>query len=228
MLVPCSFLTLFVVRGIRRDWNETIEQLFGRLLPRRADMPIALGFVLAAVALRLLLGRCFGLSPEPRNAGVMLDLLVLAPIDEELIFRGMFLGILLARFPRHPGAAVIWSAAIFLGLHGYAGDDVPAVAGVFSLGLLCGSAYVATRCVPVCIACHALYNTLTWWADTPRIMTLSSVLWGLGGFLLGATAIAWALHFFIKRKRCGSGAVNGIQSIESSPNETPSPAELGG
>lgn len=179
----------------------TGERLIGRWLPERGDLPIAIAFILATFVLRLLIGRCFGLTPAPKQLAMVADLSVWAPLSEELICRGLFLGILLAHLPRQPWAAVIWSAAIFLGFHSYAGDDVPAVVSVFTLGLLCGSAYATTRCVPLCIACHALYNSLTWWVDAPRIMTLSAVLWGLGLFVFGAAIIGWLLKIFITRQR---------------------------
>ncbi len=233
VILPFSFLTIFVLIGSRRGFHETVEQLFGRWLPTRADLSIGAAFIMATVALRLLAGRCFGISAERREFQAVVDLVAVAPVDEELIFRGLFLGILLVRLPRHPWVAVFWSAAIFLGLHSYAGDDVPAIAGVFSLGLLCGSAYATTRCVPLCIVCHSVYNGLTWWTDSPRIMTLSAVLQGLGFFVFGGAAIAWLLRLYIRKKRCGgtaqqNGAGNRSQPVEPPPSQTPWLAGSGG
>src|SRR5882762_3345516 len=155
LILPFSFLALFIVVGLAHgQLAGTVRHVVGRWLPTRADLPIGVGFVLATLLLRRLLSRCFSVTPEPKQCAVVADLAVLAPLNEELIFRGIFLRILLARLPRARWIAVVWSAAIFLGSHLIAGSDVPAVAGVFSLGLLCGGAYAATRCVPLCVACH--------------------------------------------------------------------------
>jgi membrane protease YdiL (CAAX protease family) len=226
LILPFSFLILLGLTAGSRGFGGTIEQIVGRWWPEGTDLSISVAFILAAVTLRVLLNWCFDFSGESRNPAVVADLAVLAPLNEELIFRGLFLGILLAYLPHRPRVAVIWSAAIFLGFHSYAGDNVPAIAGVFSLGLLCGSAFAITWCVPLCIACHALYNILGWWTDSSRIMTPSSIRWGLGFFVFGITVMAWLLQFFIKRQQWRtnaqpSGAANGSQPIEASPTQTP-------
>jgi membrane protease YdiL (CAAX protease family) len=201
-ILPLSFAALFILTRIAGgNLPGTAEHLIGRWLPERSDLPVAMAFILATLLLRVLLGRCFGLTPAPKQLAVVADLSVLAPLSEELICRGLFLGILLARLPRRPLGAVVWSAVIFLDLHSYAGSDVPAVAAVFSLGLLCGATYATTRCVPLCVACHALFNTLGWWTDTPRFMDRPDVWWGLAFFVSGVALIGWLLKLFIKRRR---------------------------
>jgi membrane protease YdiL (CAAX protease family) len=204
------------MRMARGHLTGTGEHLIGRWLPKRGDLPVAIAFILATLVLRMLLGRCFGLTPAPKQLAVVADLSVLAPLSEELICRGLFLGILLARLPRQPAGAVVWSAAIFLGLHSFAGDDVPAVTAVLTLGLLCGATYATTRCIPLCVACHALFNTVGWWTDVPRIMTLSAVLWGLGLFVFGAGIIGWLLRVFINKNRFGRAAQH-----DAAPNGGP-------
>jgi membrane protease YdiL (CAAX protease family) len=217
LILPFSFLASFIFLGMARGrLPGAVEDLVGRWLPRRADRPIVVAFILAAFLLRVLLSYCFGITPQSKQFAMVADLAALAPLNEELIFRGFFLGILLARLPSKPSVAVIWSAAIFLGFHGYAGDDVPAVACVLSLGLLCASAYAITQCVPLCIACHALFNILGWWTDAPRPMDLSDILWGLALFIFGATVIGLVLRLFIQRKRCG-GFANQITAANGQP-----------
>lgn len=213
LILPFSFLALFIIVGIARgQLAGTVKHLIGRWLPRRADLPIAVAFVMAALLVRVLLSRCFGLTPQPRQLPVVADLAALAPVNEELIFRGLFLGILLAWLPRARWVAVAWSAAIFLGFHSIAGGDVPEVALVFSFGLLSGAAYVATRCVPLCVACHVLFNVLTWCTDRPRDMDLPDVLLGLAFFVSGFAVIGWLLRVFIRRRRSAAAPNQRLQA----------------
>jgi membrane protease YdiL (CAAX protease family) len=232
-ILPFSFAGLFIFMRARGHLPGSVEHLVGRWLPERSDLPVAIAFILATLVLRVLVGRCFGLTPYPKQLAVIAELSVWAPLSEELICRGLFLGILLARLPGQPLAAVVWSAAIFLGLHSYAGSNVPAVAAVLSLGLLCGATYATTRCVPLCIVCHALFNTLGWWTDVPRAMSLTEVLWGAVLFVCGAAVIGWLLKVFIKRQRYTStaqrsGGANGSLPVDAEPNRTPSAAGSGG
>src|ERR1041385_1507340 len=163
LILPFSFLALFILVFVARGQSPGIsEHLIGRWLPRRADWPIGCGFIVGAGVLRLLLRWCFEVTPESKQLAVVADRAVFAPFNEELIFRGLFLGILLARLPRARPVAIGWSAAIFLSFHSIPGVDVPAILGILSLGLLCGAAYATTRCVPLCIVCHALFNVLQW------------------------------------------------------------------
>ena len=215
-ILPFSFAVLFVLTRIGRGHLPgTVEHLIGRWLPERSDLPIAMAFILATLVLRVLVGRCFGVTPAPKQLTVVADLSVLAPLSEELICRGLFLGILLAQLPRHQLGAVIWSAVIFLGLHSYAGSNVPAVAGVLSLGLLCGATYAITRCVPLCVACHALFNTLGWWTDARRIMDLPAIMWGLGIFVSGVAVTGWSLKLFVRRQRCAGATQQTVMCANS-------------
>lgn len=200
-----SFVALFIVASMARGQSPRLvaEHLVGRWLPQRADWPIAVVFIMAAIFLRVLCDRCFLGVAAPRRLSVAADLVALAPLSEELICRGLFLGILLVRLPRKPWVAVVWSAAIFLGLHSYRGSNVPAVTGVFSLGLLCGAAYATTRCVTLCIVCHALFNAIQWWTAATALpigLTLPELLWRSAFFICGAAGIGWLLRLFIRRK----------------------------
>lgn len=202
-ILPLSFVTFFVLLRMAHGRAEgTVEQVVGRWLPRRSDLPVAVAFLVCAAILRALMDRCFGIVAAPRKFAVITELAVLAPVSEELVCRGIFLGILLARLPRQPSMAVMWSAAIFLGLHhSIPGVDVVGVAGVFLLGLLCGAAYATTRCVPLCVGCHMIFNGLQWWTATGsyRVLGVLDIFMGLLFFLVGALVTAWLLRVFIRR-----------------------------
>lgn len=84
---------------------------------------------------------------------------VIAPVTEEIVFRGLILRGLLGRW--RPVAAVLFSSALFALVH-----FNPAQAPVaLLLGLLTGWLYVLTRSLGLCILAHALNNAasyLTW------------------------------------------------------------------
>lgn len=78
---------------------------------------------------------------------------LLAPVIEEMLFRGVFLRSFLAQYPR--GMAIGASALIF----GVAHLNVYQFAIAFVLGLIAGWLYERSRSLIPCIALHALYNT---------------------------------------------------------------------
>ncbi len=82
---------------------------------------------------------------------------LLAPMAEELYFRGLIHRWFWARFTDNPWLRVLLSSAIFaLGHY----DSVGVVASSFFLGLLCALAYERTRSLWVSIAIHAINNSL--------------------------------------------------------------------
>lgn len=82
---------------------------------------------------------------------------ILAPMAEELYFRGLIHRWFWARLPGSPALRVVLSSVIFaLGHY----DSVGVVASTFFLGLLCALAYERTRSLWVTIIIHAVNNTL--------------------------------------------------------------------
>lgn len=86
---------------------------------------------------------------------------VIAPLTEELVFRGLILRGLLGRW--RPAAAITASALLFAATH-----LNPAQAPVaMLLGLLLGWIYARTRSLGLCVVGHALNNASTYVADFP-------------------------------------------------------------
>ncbi len=82
---------------------------------------------------------------------------VLAPMAEELYFRGLLHRWFWARFPAQPWLRITLSAALF-GLGHF--DSVGVVASSFFLGALCAWVYERTRSLWLSIAVHAVNNSL--------------------------------------------------------------------
>lgn len=85
----------------------------------------------------------------------MISAVILAPLGEELIFRGLLFNGLKNRLGLH--AAAVISAVIFGSVHFYGVQDMISV-GFF--GLLMAYLYHHTRSLWPCILCHALVNFL--------------------------------------------------------------------
>ncbi|HYY05136.1 MAG TPA: CPBP family intramembrane glutamic endopeptidase, partial [Candidatus Limnocylindria bacterium] len=83
----------------------------------------------------------------------LVDTVVLAPVFEELVFRGLLFGTLRRRLG--PAAAALVSAAVFALAHGY---GVIGFAAVFWSGLLWAWAYERTGSLAPSIAAHAVDN----------------------------------------------------------------------
>lgn len=78
---------------------------------------------------------------------------LVAPIVEEMLFRGVILRSFLQQYPS--GVAIVHSAAVF----GLAHLNVYQFVGAFLTGLLLGKLYERTRSLLPCILVHGFYNT---------------------------------------------------------------------
>jgi membrane protease YdiL (CAAX protease family) len=83
----------------------------------------------------------------------VLDSCVLAPVLEELLFRGLLYGTFRLRFG--PGSATLLSAGLFAGAHGY---GVVGFASVLMSGVLWAVAYERTRSLLPGVLAHAVNN----------------------------------------------------------------------
>jgi hypothetical protein len=89
---------------------------------------------------------------------VMFVLVVVAPLSEELLFRG----VLLSRLSRglSPTNAVVVSAALFAGIHLIDPDAAFVVPGLFVIGLVLGYQALRTGRIGLSIMTHAGVNLL--------------------------------------------------------------------
>jgi membrane protease YdiL (CAAX protease family) len=89
---------------------------------------------------------------------VLLILVVVAPVSEELLFRG----VLLSRLARamHPYSAIAVSAALFAGIHLIDPDAAFVVPGLFVIGLVLGYQALRTGRIGLPIMTHAGVNLL--------------------------------------------------------------------
>ena len=131
--------------------------------------PAVLPAVAAAAFLARLLLQGLGMDAEPqevlqlmidRGAGPLRFYLIalgvcIAPIAEEILFRGLMLPVL----ARHIGVAggLVASAAVFAALH----MNAAAAAPLFVLGLAFGLAYLYTGSLTVSIVLHAVFNAVS-------------------------------------------------------------------
>ncbi|MBI3980182.1 MAG: CPBP family intramembrane metalloprotease, partial [Chloroflexi bacterium] len=157
---------LFAVRRRRASWGEL--GLRPGNLPR--DLVAAwavLGFGIVVQVVYVAGMRAMGLerllppsvippfAREPGAAAVLFVLAVgLAPLAEELFFRGFVFPVVARRFGIMAGG--IASAALFAAAHGQVGTFVP----IFVLGLALAALYVFARSLWPSIAVHGAYNLL--------------------------------------------------------------------
>ncbi|MFK7743081.1 MAG: lysostaphin resistance A-like protein [Planctomycetota bacterium] len=89
--------------------------------------------------------------PDESMTGMLVLSVVVAPLVEELLFRGLLLTGLMHTV--RPTYAVIWSALLFAVVH-------PEVSWppVFLLGIICAMLVQRTRLVPAAMCAHAAYN----------------------------------------------------------------------
>jgi membrane protease YdiL (CAAX protease family) len=131
-----------------------------------------------------------------------LSLVVIAPLTEELIFRGLILRGLLAR--TSPWRAIVISALLFALIHVNPWQFPTA----FVAGLVLGWAYFRTGSLTLCMAGHALHNSIALLAtglpfvirgfnSTPPAGTVDFQPWwfNLTGVALVLVGTAWFLRW---------------------------------
>ena len=117
--------------------------------------------------------------------GALLTTCLLAPVLEEMLFRGVILRAFLQRYPR--GVAIVHSAAIF----GLAHLNLYQFIGGLTMGLLAGWLYERTRSLWPCIALHAGYNsTLAWLVLHSPAGAEAEIGHGAAGIALSCTLLA--------------------------------------
>ena len=103
-------------------------------------------------------GAFFGFDTAWRVIGICLAALVVAPIAEEIIYRGYVLQSLLARFSSPPAA--ILSALIFASIHIGVGPGM--VVYLFLGGLIPAYLYIKFRSIYPCVLMHFLNNIVAY------------------------------------------------------------------
>ncbi len=152
--------------NLRRDFGFGVSGHDAGWLPLGALLQLAVSFALVPIAL------VADLDDAPQEAVRQLEeagglplvvlalgVVVLAPLAEELLFRGLLLRALLRRTT--PGWAVGWSAAAFAFVHLLDPDAAPLVPGLMALGVVAGIQAVRTGSLSRPILLHAGFNLLT-------------------------------------------------------------------
>jgi membrane protease YdiL (CAAX protease family) len=86
---------------------------------------------------------------------------ITAPINEEIVFRGVFLAAILPFFSRWPFGAVLLTSMMFVSCHDLTYSVWQVWVALTAQSLIYGFCYIWTGCVPLCILCHWLWNTLS-------------------------------------------------------------------
>lgn len=122
--------------------------------------------------------------------GTILVLLVVAPITEEILCRGIFLRGMLNRLP--PWTAIVLSAAFFAIMHLNPWQAVSA----FVIGLVLGWVYMRTRSLALCMFVHALNNAVALYfmsmlGEGVELFPVNTWWLNIAGVALLAAGAAW-------------------------------------
>ncbi|WP_412024386.1 CPBP family intramembrane glutamic endopeptidase [Burkholderia cepacia] len=199
------------------SWRATIGRFFVPVLL------ITPGLLVAVSVLEVGVGQFFpwgGSKYDARevyiNGGLGLILLtcVIAPLLEEMLFRGVMLRSFLRQYP--PGTAIAHSAAVF----GLAHLNVYQFVLAFGLGLLIGKLYETTRSLLPGIFVHACYNTAVVIValTTPFELSRQSLLeiwpasWWLGALAMGGAGV-WLLVKSVDALRMAQASIAGSNEL---------------
>ena len=140
-------------------------RVFG--LDRSPDWPLVFGALAALLWFDGALSRTFeqwvrsdptgGLSSMDEGLTglvfVVISACLLAPLSEEIVYRGVLFRSLANRFGTMPGAVL--AAGVFATIHFY---NLYGLASVALLGLICALSFSASRRLSTAVALHVLYN----------------------------------------------------------------------
>ena len=160
-------LFILVAVGVllrRRNWEALRGIFLGRWLTGRKDWILALGFTVSILVSRMVLSSVFGSQSSPPTLNEFLLTAMVPAINEEIAFRGMILGALMAHSPARHAGAVLLSSLLFVGCH-HLGNPVPLgfLIALSVQSLLYGFCFVTTRCLPLCMFLHLLWNSFSLW-----------------------------------------------------------------
>jgi membrane protease YdiL (CAAX protease family) len=181
--VPLVVGALLVMRETRAE--KTLSPLRFRL--DLGDAVFAIGIVIVTRAFDAFLSIAFngttGLTPPPSlgtpDLGLLvaaaLGIVVISPVLEEIVFRGLFQRRLAAELtPRTRFLAVVLTALLFAILHVLLGAGVTPLEGfrvfltTFALGALTGTLVAMTDRIGGAILAHVLFNAVAVVATWPR------------------------------------------------------------
>ena len=154
-------------------------------------------------------------SPERPLASFCL-LVIVAPITEELLFRGVILRGLLQRF--RPGTAILLSSILFMAVH-VIPWQYPTALG---LGLLLGFWYARTRSLVPCLVGHAVANGLAFATVMVLLKVRGHTLgefgkpeavspWLVGAGLALATSGSW---FFLRAAPAAEPSLGAVSELD--------------
>jgi membrane protease YdiL (CAAX protease family) len=133
--------------------REIMPYFFGRFLPTFRLVP-ALLLMAAIIFLRIVAEMCHS-YPLMHGSSALVDNCLIAPANEEIVFRGIFLAILLQQMPRHPYAAIWIGTLIFISIHDL---HFARLQSLLLMGWMLGWIFHRGRSVCFCILCHILWN----------------------------------------------------------------------
>ncbi|QYE98705.1 CPBP family intramembrane glutamic endopeptidase [Paraclostridium sordellii] len=87
---------------------------------------------------------------------IFLQIIIVGPILEEILFRGILLKSLLNKYYEKPFKAIIYSSVVFAIIHMNLIQSITALLGAFILGII----YYYTRSIKICIFLHIINNFL--------------------------------------------------------------------
>ena len=166
---PYSFaiLRLLFLIGIaglliyRGKTEEIWHYFIGRFLPTIKPLTVVLVFfVMAVTRIGINWWNPYALT----SSSLFFGECVIAPINEEMIFRGIFLCILLQYMPQRPYLAIMVGALVYTGAHnlidsGSSTVNMKYLTALLWYGVLLGWIYFRFKSVPFCMICHTFLNT---------------------------------------------------------------------
>ena len=205
----CVFATVMQIKGL------TYRGLFhpaGTSMRRTAlaVVPWVLllvpGLVLTLMIVGGIVARAFPMSPGEQamfneltgtDLAMVLLSCAIAPVVEEMLFRGIILRGFLARYPRAPS---IWGAAA---LFGVAHRNIYQFVAALLVGALSGWLYERSRSLVPCITLHAGFNTaLVLLTNLPGDGGLTLTIGGwLGCIVLAGIAVEMLRRTFAQSER---------------------------
>ena len=131
------------------------------------------------------------ISPDVGNESQILvalfSIIIIAPIFEEILFRGIVMGNLMKIM--RPWAAITLQAIIFGAAHGVLFQSIFACA----IGIILGIVYYCTQNIKVAVACHAVFNFSTILMQSD-LSTNGALIFLIAGIALSSLSLFYIIN----------------------------------
>lgn len=163
-------IAVIIYARIRYQWSPTV--LLGSFrFPDRSHLRFVVAIVCISMVMRLAIKIYLGdVDHFGLSLSSFIDNCIVAPVNEEFVFRGLVISSLIGAFPRRKWGLILLAALIFTGVHRL--YSIAAIT-LMAMGIVLGILFVRTRSITACVLLHGVWNSAVF-LDLPDALNINN------------------------------------------------------